>query len=215
MAGEVPITLAVEDELSEHLLRALLIQTKRNFLIGTVYGKRGAGYLKQKLPAFNNAAKGSGFLLLTDLDSCVCVPKLIQDWFVCALSEYPKRKHCNLAFRVAVREIESWVLADREQFAEYFGLAKQLIPEQTDTISDPKQFLLQIVARCRKRSLRDDIVPKAGDKRRVGPDYSGRLGEFVQTRWRAETAILHSASLERTWNCLRAFHPVFKLDKFI
>ena len=210
MAGEVPITLAVEDELSEHLLRALLIQTKRNFLVGAVYGRRGSGYLKQKLPAFNNAAKGTGFLLLTDLDNRACVPEVIQDWFVCSLSEYPKRKHNNLAFRVAVREIESWVLADREQFADHFGLAKHLIPEQTDTIADPKQFLLQVVAKCRKRSLRDDIVPRAGDKRRVGPDYNGRLGEFIHARWRAETAILHSTSLKRTWNCLRLFHPVFK-----
>ncbi len=210
MAGEVPITLAVEDELSEHLLRALLIQTRRNFLIGAVYGKRGSGYLKQKLPAFNNAAKGTGFVLVTDLDDCPCVPQLIQDWFACALSEYPKRKHNNLSFRVAVREIESWVLADREQFADHFGLATHLIPEQTDTIADPKRFLLQIVAKCRKRSLRDDIVPKAGDKRRVGPDYNGRLGEFIQDRWRAEAAILHSASLQSAWNAMRSFHLVFK-----
>jgi hypothetical protein len=210
MPGEVPITLAVEDELSEYLLRALLIQTKRNFLVMAVYGKKGAGFLKQKLPAFNNAAKGNGFLLVTDLDNCVCVPHLIQNWFTCGLSEYPKRKHNNLVFRVAVREIESWVLADRERFADYFGLAPHLIPDQTDTLHDPKQFLLQIVARCRKRSLREDIVPKAGDKRKVGPDYNGRLGDFIQTRWRAETAILHSASLQRAWNLLGVFRPIFK-----
>ena len=210
MAGEVPITLAVEDELSEHLLRTLLIQSKRNFLVGAVYGKKGSAYLKQKLPAFNNAAKGMGFLLVTDLDNCACAPQLIQDWFVCDLSEYSKHKHCNFAFRVAVREIESWVLADREQFADYFGLAKHIIPEQTDSLADPKQFLLQIVAKCRKRSLREDIVPKPGDKRKVGPDYNGRLGEFVQTRWRAESAICHSISLQRTWKAMRSFHPIFK-----
>jgi hypothetical protein len=111
---------------------------------------------------------------------------------------------------VAVREVESWVLADREQFANYFGLAKHSIPEQTDLIADPKKFLLQLVAKCRKRSLRDDIVPRPGDKRKVGPDYNGRLGEFVQSSWRAESAIRHSTSLERTWNAMRSFHPVFK-----
>jgi len=210
MAEEVPIMLAVEDELSEHLLRTLLVQTKRNFWVGDVYGKKGAGYLKQRLPAFNNAAKGIGFLLLTDLDNAACVPELIQTWFGCGLSEYPKRKQVNLVFRIAVREIESWVLADRDQFTKYFGLSKHLIPDQTDTIADPKQFLLQLVSKCRKRSLRDDIVPKAGDKRKVGPDYNGRLGEFVYDCWRAEAAISHSASLKRTWNALRMFQPIFK-----
>jgi len=210
MAGEVPITIAVEDDLSEHLLRALLAQTNRNFYIGTVYGKKGAGFLKQKLPAFNNAAKGSGHLVLTDLDACGCVPTLIEEWFGCSLSDYPKRKHINLTFRVAVREIEAWVMADRDRFAEFFGLAKNLIPDQTDTIPDPKAHLLKIVSKSRKRSLREDIIPRPGDRRKVGPDYNGRLGEFIQSRWRAEVAISHSSSLARAWNALVVFQPMYK-----
>jgi len=211
MAGEVPITLAVEDELTEHVLRALLVQTKRNFYVVAVYGKKGSGFLKQKLSAFNNASKAIGHLLVTDLDNYACAPKLIEDWFVCSLTEYPKRRHRNLTFRIAVREIESWVMADRDRFSEFFGLSNHLIPVQTDTIADPKQLLLNIVSKCRKRSLRDDIVPKLGDKRKVGPDYNGRLGEFIQSSWRAEVAVLHSPSLARTWKALQVFHPVFKI----
>ena len=129
MTGEVPISLAVEDELSEYVLRALLTQTKRNFLIVAVYGKKGSGFLKKNLPAFNNAAKASPCLLLTDLDDLGCVPMLIEDWFDCRLKEFPKHRHVNLIFRVAVCEVESWVLADRERFANFLGISQHLIPD--------------------------------------------------------------------------------------
>lgn len=211
MAGEVPITLAVEDELSEHMLRAILVQTNREFLVGTVYGKKGADYLRQKLRAFNMAAKGSSYLVLTDLDAYNCVPELIEKWFTCHLNEYPKRRHANLVFRVAVREVESWVMADRERFADFLGIAKNSIPEQTDTISDPKELLLQLASKSRNRRLRDDIVPRPGDKRKIGPDYNGRLGEFIHSSWRAKVACSHSASFARAWKILSAFHPIYKV----
>ncbi len=210
MACEVPITLAVEDELSEHMLRAILNQTKRDFLVVSVYGRKGADYLRQKLPAFNNAAKGSPYLVLTDLDRHPCVPELIEKWFDCHLNEFPKRRHANLIFRVAVTEVESWVMADRERFSEFLGIPTNLIPEQIDGILDPKELLLKLASKCRNRQLRDDIVPRLGDKRKIGPDYNGRLGEFVQSRWRANVAYAHSASLARAWKKLVGFHPIYK-----
>ena len=89
MAADIPITLAVEDELSEHLLRALLAQANRNYLVGAVYGKRGNNFLKQKLSAFNNAAKDSAYFCLTDLDSLPCAPALIEEWFGCDIFGIP------------------------------------------------------------------------------------------------------------------------------
>jgi hypothetical protein len=210
MAGEVPINLAVEDELSEHMLRAILAQTKRDFLIGTVYGRKGADYLRQKLRAFNMASKGSAYLVLTDLDRHHCVPELIEEWFGCYLGEYSKRRCSNLVFRVAVREVEAWVMADRERFADFLGISKNFIPEQTDTIADPKKLLLELASKSRNRRLRDDIVPRPGDKRRIGPDYNGRLGEFVHKSWRADVAHAHSTSLAKAWKILTAFRPIYK-----
>jgi hypothetical protein len=209
MAGEVPITLAVEDELSEHVLRALLGQTKREYLVGTVYGRKGADYLRQKLHAFNLAARGSSYLMLTDLDRHECVPELIEKWFACRLAKYPQRRHANMVFRVAVREVESWVMADREKFAGFLGISPNHIPDQLDEVPDPKELLLHLASRSRNRSLRDDILPQPGDKRKIGPDYNGRLGEFINTSWRANVAYAHSASLAKAWKILAAFHPVY------
>lgn len=210
MAGELPITLAVEDELSEQMLRTILVQTKRGFQVGPVYGKKGADYLRQKIRGLNMAARGSAYLVVTDLDTHSCVPELIEKWFECRLNEYPQRRHANLVFRVAVREIESWVMADRERFAEFLGISSELIPEQTDNVRNPKELLIRLASKCRNRRLRDDIVPRPGDQRRIGPDYNGRLGEFVHLSWRANVAYMHSASLARAWKKLIAFQPVCK-----
>ena len=77
MMGDIFINLAVEDELSEVVLRKVLRETKRPFVVGTCFRKRGFGYLKSKLSGFNNACKGTPFLILTDLDRKPCPQLLI------------------------------------------------------------------------------------------------------------------------------------------
>ena len=213
MAGDIPISLIVEDELSEHLLRALLLQTKRDYLVGAVYGRKGSAYLRQKLSAFNLAARGSAYLMMTDLDRDDCAPSLISKWFDCDLVDYPKRRHPNMLFRIAIQEAESWVMADRERFATFLGVSSSHVPDQLDGICDPKEFLLKLAAGSRSKSLRYDLVPQPGDKRKIGPDYNGRLAQFIHSSWRAVVACSHSASLARTWKILTEFRPVYKINK--
>jgi hypothetical protein len=208
MPAEILIHLAVEDELSEHLLRASLAQTGRPFLVGAVYGRRGNEYLKRMLRAFKNAARGSAHLVMTDLDKRPCVPELIEDWFRCEIAEYSMRRHPNLLFRVAVHEAESWVMADREAFARYLGIAVHHVPCEPDAVRDPKKKLLDLARLSRRRDLRDDLVPRPGDKRAVGPDYNGRLAEFLHSSWRANRAEARSPSFRRTFSKLKAFHPI-------
>lgn len=99
MSG-IPIQIAVEDELSEAVTRKLLESLNRDFLIGDVYSRGGFGYLKKNISAFNNAAKGVPYLVVTDLDRAICPLDLIEEWL-------PSNRHENLIFRIAVREIES------------------------------------------------------------------------------------------------------------
>ncbi len=209
MANGTLVNLAVEDELGEQMLRVLLNQSGRVFHIGTVRGKQGSGFLKKSLNAFNNAAKGTAYIVFTDLDDRPCAPFLIEEWFNCSMARYATRRHTNLLFRIAVREVESWILADRDAIAKFLGVSVQLIPAQTDLIQDPKALLLTLANKSRKRSLRDDLVPRLGDQRRVGPDYNGRLSEFLHSSWRATVAELNSSSLARARRALLSFHPLF------
>ena len=57
MKGPIPIRIAVEDGLSEAVLRRALAKRPVRYAIGAVYSHGGFGYLKKKAGAFNNAAK--------------------------------------------------------------------------------------------------------------------------------------------------------------
>src|SRR5208283_2996534 len=114
MTFPVPINLVVEDILSESILRNILGHFENNFIIGTCYGQTGKGYIKKNINGFNNAAKGIPYLVLTDLDREECPPSLFQEWF-------NSQKHPNLIFRVAVKEVESWLLAHKEAMAKFLS----------------------------------------------------------------------------------------------
>ncbi len=190
------INLAVEDDLSEAVLRKILRSFNRAFQVKTVYKKGGFGYLKKQIKSFNQASQHIPFLVLTDLDQATCPVELITDWI-----KFPKNP--NLIFRVAVREVESWVLADRESFAQYLGLQKEQIPRETDLLDNPKETLFQIVKKCSKREIKNSILPMKGAK--IGPDYNGKLTQFITDNWKLQNAQKNSESLNRTIKCLNKF----------
>lgn len=202
--SSIPVHLAVEDDLSEAVIRKLLLDTGRNYAIGTVFSRGGYGYLQNRAKKWNAAAAaGTPILLLTDLDQHPCPSSLIYDW----LEGEP---HANLIFRVAVREVESWLLADREGFANFLGISVPKVPSNPDQITDPKQCLVNLARRSRRRTLRESIVPRQGSTAVQGPDYNGCLGEFVRNQWDRCSAARRSLSLNRAWAKLIAFVPPSK-----
>ncbi|KPA10390.1 hypothetical protein MHK_009402 [Candidatus Magnetomorum sp. HK-1] len=79
----IPINIAVEDKLSEAVIRKILNSSKRSYIFGACFCRGGSGYLKKNIRGFNNASKASVFLLLTDLDTTECAPTLIRQWLTC------------------------------------------------------------------------------------------------------------------------------------
>lgn len=136
----------------------------------------------------------------TDLDLYECPPALIENWLTDA-------RHHNLLVRVAVREAEAWVLADRHRFADFLGIQVMNVPEDAESLSNPKEALIQLARTSRKKRLRDDICPPPNSTRRVGPNYNARLGSFVSENWDPTEARLNSQSLDRTIARLIAFRP--------
>ena len=180
----------------------MVAATGRNYAIGFVYGRGGFGYLKKITPGLNNAAKGTPFILLTDLDLGNCAPDLLAEWL-----KVPR--HPNFLFRVAVREVEAWVLADRRGFAKYVSVRQAAVPESVDDLPDPKEKLLAIAAKSRKRELKIDLLPRKGSTSKIGPNYNGRLTHYVHTNWDVRVAEQHSPSLARAMRALRTFTPVW------
>lgn len=196
----IPVNLAIEDELSEAVVRRLLAHVNRNFHVGTPYGKRGSGYLRKNIRGWNQAAQGIPLILVTDLDRALCPSALIADWL-----DVPQ--HPNLLFRVAVREIEAWLLADGASFARYLRVSPTVVPASPETELDAKATLIGIARRSPLRAVRERIVPRPGSTAQQGPDYNACLSEFVAREWNVTTAAVNSRSLSGTLRRFELFEP--------
>lgn len=200
--GEFVVTGAVEGDVDEAVLRQV---TKHVGLsLGVVHGREGKQRLLQRLGGYNNAARFAPWVVLVDLDDdCSCAPPCVQGWM-----PTPSPLMC---FRVVVRAVEAWLLADRERIADMLGVTLRLVPDNPDNIAHPKTELVNLAKRSRSRSIREEIVPRERSERSVGPLYVGRLMQFAEdeaTGWRPDRAAARSDSLRRCIDRLRSLRPV-------
>jgi hypothetical protein len=198
----IPVNLAVEDELSEVVLRRLLEYVDREYAVGVAYRRGGYGYLRGTIKGWNHAARGKPFIVLTDLDHYPCPAALMQEWL-------PEPKSPNLLLRIAVREVEAWLLADRTNLGRYLGISPVLVPIEPDSLRDPKASLVNLAARSRSRDVRTGIAPKPGSTAKQGRDYNASLSNFTRSHWDIDGARRSSPSLARTIARLRTFTPVW------
>ena len=110
------IYIATEDELSEVVVYRLIEETKHGLSVSVPMRAGGFGYLKNKVTGLLKLAHNVPVFLLADLDTSVCPPALRENWLGTGVI-LPD----DLLFRIAVREVEAWLLADREGFAAFTG----------------------------------------------------------------------------------------------
>lgn len=180
---------AVEGISDEAVWRRVVVA--RGAHVHRVQVQRGKANLRRALPGYNAAAQGDPWLVLVDLDQDFdCAAALVTDWLP-APSIY-------MRFRVVVREIEAWLLADRARFTSFFAVPASAVPDQPDELPDPKSTLLATVARSRRKAIRVDMLPRPGSGRQVGAAYTSRLIEFasdIDQGWRPNVAAQRSPSL--------------------
>ena len=144
----IPINLVYEDVISGAILEKILCNVDANYTVGLRLTRNGFGYIKKNIQGFNKAAQGSPYLVLTDLDQADCPITLINNWLG------GQAKHPNLIFRIAVREVESWLMADSKAFSDFFAVSGAKIPKNPDQILDPKRDLINLVRKSKNRKLR-------------------------------------------------------------
>jgi hypothetical protein len=193
----IPVNLVFEDELSEYVLTKLLNCFGNKYHTEVSYNGRGNGYIRKRINGFNRACIASPFLVLTDLDQAPCPSELIANWF-------RRPMHPNMLFRVAVREVESWLLADIEGYARFLGISEANFPTNPENEANPKRTLITLARRSRKRSIKEDIIP-INSNAAIGPNYNGRLMEFVFDHWSIDRAMTRSKSLRRAYDRLQSF----------
>lgn len=151
----------------------------------------GKGKLDPLLGKYLNAARQNmKWLILRDLDrDADCGPTLRAQLL---RSETP----C-LCFRVAIREAESWLLADRRSMADFLRVSEAAMPTSPDELSDPKQVLVNLARRSRKKDIQEAIVPHPSSGRPDGPEYVSWMAHFARSHWNVAIASQGSPSLAR------------------
>lgn len=184
------INLATEDELSETVALRLVTELLPHFDVGLRLRKGGNGYLRSSLGKFRQMSRREFVLLVTDLDRANCAPTFLASWTSgTALPE-------KFLLRICVREIESWIMADRLGFGRLVGVSRANIPRNPDELDDPKRSLLQIARRGHK-SIRQELLASRGAVASQGLGYNRTLCAFAETDWSVERARANSASLQR------------------
>jgi len=179
---------AVEGDVDQRVLERLVAEAGGELY--AVFGREGKAALRESIRGYNNDARLRPWVVLVDLDDDFdCAPPLVSTWL-------PKPARL-MRLRVAVREIEAWLLADRERIASFLGVPVSRIPLNPDEVAEPKRFLVSLAQGSRRKRIREDMVPRPGSGRSVGYLYNSRLYEFIAKFWRADRASERSESLRR------------------
>jgi hypothetical protein len=187
----LPLTVATEDELSEAVALRILLDFPA-LEVGLCLRQGGNGYLRSRMRNFCEMAHRGPVLVITDLDTNICPIVLRKSWLG-RLSQPPA-----FLLRVAVREIEAWLLADHDAVVTLIGKrAERRLPDDPDRVTDPKDLLLEL-ARLAPRDVRLDLRAAEGAIARQGLGYNHRLSDLVSSSWRPERAAQRSPSLQRT-----------------
>ena len=201
MTSPMPISVsgAVEGLVDKAILFRLMGEAGVN--PATLHVANGKPQIRQRIEGYNNAARFAPWVVLVDLNAeAECAPALLRTWL-----PQPAPLMC---FRVVVRKAEAWLLADRERLSRFLGVSVDLLPRAPEAIADPKREMVDLAAQSRRSAVREDMVPRPGSGRAVGPGYSLRLIEFVSdsaSGWRPEFASHNADSLRRCLDSLRTF----------
>lgn len=149
---------------------------------------KGVTKLQPSLPRYLSLARSlHPVLCIADTDG-QCAVELRAKWL--------PQAHERFVLRLAITEAESWVLADRQGFAQALEAPLNKLPQCPDEESDPKRLILTLVKKSKIRQFRDEVVSSA-DPSKPGTGYNLHLGAFVRGQWDAKRAVEHSPSLAR------------------
>lgn len=198
----IPVTLAVEDILSEAVARQMMADANPLLVVDQVIGHQGYGFLKLKLRALNQAAhNGVVSVVVADLDAHETPELLRRSWLDLDL-------HPNLIFRVAVREIEAWLLADAIGMSEFLGIPEGRIPVDIERVGNPKELVVNLARRSRKASIKKALVPGVGSSSCVGLEYNDFMLGYTRSHWSLARAMERSESMRRAHAAIREFQFV-------
>ena len=179
------VQVVVEGELNFAVVQKLLAES--NVFAELAAPPRGRGAIEAKILGYNADAARTPWFVLCDLDRNKCAPSLVDAWL--------PRPNRHMCFRVAVRSIEAWLLADRA-LASFLNVSPARLPRDPEQIKSPKIEMRNIARRSRLRKIREGIG--GAPDREWGSEYTTMLKEFARDHWDPQRAAERSDSLRRS-----------------
>jgi hypothetical protein len=188
----IGVLVAVEGETDEPYAQRVVIAA--GLFVDRTIVLHGHGNLDNRVARWCQPSNRRPMLVVRDLDptfSAGCAPAVIR-----RLSGNGPHSSTTIV-RIAERELEAWLLADREGLATYFHLRAGDVPSTPDEESDPKRTLVNLCRKSSSSRVRRGMVPSSQSGREVGPEFTGLVLTFGSTVWDVQRARSASPSLDR------------------
>lgn len=174
------LTIAAEGSCDLAMMRRMVDSAGHQ--VDREFNCRGKGNLDKRLPGYINACAHYNWFVLRDLDrDHACAPGLLG---MLAPQGIPDR----MLFRIAVRSMESWLLADRDAISGWLRVPKRQVDSSPEDLQDPKGYLASLASRSSSKELRQRMSPDDRSGARVGPEYESSITEFISQHWKPTRA---------------------------
>ena len=185
----------VEDPLSRSaLVRVIEHCHAECYLTELQPGQGGNSFIRKQLPAYCKLADSANVFILTDLDDADCAPGLKNQWFgqINRIDNYPP----GMFFSVAVCEVESWLIADYQNFSAFTGVSPDNLNFDIST-DGTKERMLDAIKSYGNQNAKREMLPDKNVRAKVGLGYNRYLCEFTENYWDVEKAACEADSLKR------------------
>ena len=185
------LRLLVEGRLDEAIGRRLAREC--GFSIEWVLPKSGEGgwaEVKKFTIIHNNQTNVPVLALVDFMDTGEsCPPSVVNTWI--------PHRHPNMVLRAVVREVESWILADRVGLARFLSIPRKSIPLTPEQEVDPKDTVVNLARTSRSIEIKEGLVPGPNSTALVGSGYNPLMEHFVQELWSPAAARAVAPSLDK------------------
>ena len=168
-------------------------------------------HIIQSLPAamyLHGVVNQYPIILLTDLDDDPCAP-IGKTNLLNGITQ-----SSGFVINIACDEVEAWLMADTEGFANFFGIPLTEMPkflpqkmqgrkplsEISLNVKSSWHFTHQLAHLSTKSDVRAQVSVPLNDKTCKGKEYNTAVVPFIEKVWKPETGRLVSDSLNRMIN---------------
>lgn len=167
-----PVYVVGEDALCCALGERLVVTLGTHELAQDPINTGGRTRLFEALPRYAKLARRHPVLCIADTDGGCALGFLKQ--------YTPHDAPPDLLLRFAVTMSESWLLADRKGFSDFFKVPMTQVPTFPDAIMHAKRAVLALAMKSRRKLIRQEVVSRE-DSTRPGSGYNHHLCDFVKT----------------------------------